>query len=134
MQLYSEPFISSASYDRYKRVVAPRADRYEDQFEVIPDDQVHVDQGGNVSLDVDGNGTPDVDLGNPNFTALSFRSNAVLRWEYRAGSSLFLVWQHNRSETLPDGQIDLGTSAEDLVNLPGRNTLLIKVSYWLNLR
>jgi hypothetical protein len=133
-QLYAEPFISSASYERYKRAVAPRADRYEDQFEVFPDDQVHIDQGGNVSIDVDGNGQPDVDLGNPNFTALSFRSNAVLRWEYRAGSTLFLVWQHNRAETLPIGQFDVGSGARNLANAAGANTLLVKLSYWLNLR
>jgi hypothetical protein len=95
---------------------------------------VHIDEGGNVSIDVNGNGQPDVDLGNPNFTALSFRSNAVLRWEYRAGSTLFLVWQHNRAETLPIGQFDVGSGARNLANAAGANTLLVKLSYWLNLR
>jgi hypothetical protein len=134
VQLYGEPFISNASYRSYKRAVAPRADPFVDQFEVFTDDQVFTDAGGNVSIDVDGNGQPDVDLGNPNFTALSFRSNAVLRWEYRPGSTLFLVWQHNRAETLPSGDVDLGSSTRTLVNASGGNTFLVKLSYWLNLR
>lgn len=36
------------------------------------------------------------------FTARALQGNAVLRWEYRPGSALFLVWQQQRSGLASD--------------------------------
>ncbi len=134
LQLYGEPFISSGEYVGYKRVIAPRAAQYQEQFEQFTDDQIIKDPDGNVAIDLDGNGQPDADLGQPDFTTVSFRSNAVLRWEYRPGSTLFLVWQHDRSGDSSRGRFDLGGGSRLLADTPGRNVLLVKLSYWLNLR
>ncbi|MCG8372320.1 MAG: DUF5916 domain-containing protein, partial [Balneolales bacterium] len=61
----------------------------------------------------------------------SLQGNAVLRWEYRPGSTLFFVWQQDRTNfvfTTADfepyrGSID--TFRQDPVNI-----FLIKLSYW----
>ena len=37
-------------------------------------------------------------IGNNDFRKLSFRSNVVLRWEYRPGSTLYVVWQKDRAD------------------------------------
>jgi len=133
LQLYAEPFISSGEYVEYRRVVAPRARPYDAQFERLADDQILRGADGRVAFDLDRDGTPDADAGQPNFTTLSFRSNTVLRWEYLPGSTAFLVWQHNRSRNTPDGRFDLGGGVRDLFSGAGRNTLLLKLSYWMNL-
>ena len=92
--------MASGTYNSFKRVIAPRADRFADRLETFgPTRAVHID--------VDGNGTRDVTLNNPDFTNLSFRSNLVLRWEYSLGSTLFLVWQHGRSGFDTDGRLCL---------------------------
>ncbi len=134
LQLYGEPFISSGQYLGFKRVVRPGAAEYQEQFEQFGEDQIIRGPDGTVAVDLDGNGQADADLGQPDFTNISFRSNAVLRWEYRPGSTLFLVWQHDRSAESTQGRFDLGRGARSLVNTPGRNVLLVKLSYWLNLR
>ncbi|HEY5218963.1 MAG TPA: hypothetical protein VIJ16_04095 [Gemmatimonadaceae bacterium] len=36
----------------------------------------------------------------------SQRGNTVLRWEYRPGSALYLVWQQQRSGFAPQGGVD----------------------------
>ena len=37
-------------------------------------------------------------FGNPDFSFSQFRSNLVFRWEYNLGSTLYLVWAHDRSD------------------------------------
>jgi hypothetical protein len=52
---------------------------------------------------------------NPDFTYHSFRTTNVLRWEYRPGSALFVVWQGRelvrRSPTSSSGAISATCSA-----------------------
>lgn len=82
-------------------------------------------------LVTDRNGADSLLVDNPDFKVLSFRSNLVLRWEWRAGSTLFVIWQQDRGAA--DG---LGRRARpgDLwkaVRSPGDHVLAVKLSYWL---
>ena len=63
---------------------------------------------------------------------LSLRSTAVLRWEYRPASTLFLVWQQERGRELADGRFRAGRNLGDLFGAQANNTLIIKASYWLS--
>jgi hypothetical protein len=90
-------------------------------------------QDGELEVDLDRNGTADIHLDNPDFTYVSFRSNVVLRWEYLSGSTLFVVWQHGRSDSTQDGQFRLGNGLSELFRAGARNTLLVKLNYWLSL-
>lgn len=68
---------------------------------------------------------------NPDFFRLSFRSNLVLRWEWRPGSTLFLVWQQNRAEDRDPGS---GFGAGNLLDSfasDGNHFFALKLSYWL---
>jgi hypothetical protein len=61
------------------------------------------------------------------------RGNAVLRWEYRPGSTLFLVWSQGRSGFQGvEGTQGFGGDIGDLFNLRPDNSFLMKVSYWIN--
>jgi signal transduction histidine kinase len=68
------------------------------------------------------------------------RENAVLRWEYRPGSTLYLVWQQGRSSEIegfrpngdPAGRFDFVRGARDLLDLRPDNILMIKMTYWFN--
>jgi hypothetical protein len=130
LQLYWEPFISAGNYVSYQRVVEPRAGHFNDRFEFFTEEQV-IDNDGDISIDINGNGEADVGLGNPNFTYLSFRSNAVLRWEYRPGSTLFLVWQHGRTGFSNTGEFNLNQGITDLANAESANMFVVKFTYWL---
>ncbi|HEX9727332.1 MAG TPA: DUF5916 domain-containing protein [Gemmatimonadales bacterium] len=132
LQLYAEPFVSAGRYLEYKQVADPLADRYEDRFDVFGSDRLIVEKG-DVSVDFDRDGSADVGLGNPNFRFLSFRSNAVIRWEYRSGSSLFVVWQHGRSGFNNNGRFDFTRGVGDLFRQPGENTFVVKLNYWFSL-
>ena len=90
---------------------APRARRYEDRYTPYTP-------------------PPDTPLG---FDALQLRSNSVLRWEFRPGSALFLVWSHGRDGYDPRfrGRPWRG-EYDDLFALHPANTFLMKVAYWLD--
>jgi hypothetical protein len=72
-------------------------------------------------------------LENEDFNVRSFRSTSVVRWEWRPGSTLFVVWQQDRSgfEEIGDraGPGDLFGS----LTASGNNFFAVKVSYWLGL-
>jgi hypothetical protein len=70
---------------------------------------------------------------NRDFNLRSFRSTAVLRWEWRPGSALYLVWQQARSRSLDEGR---GADLTDLfgsLSASGDNIFAVKVSYWIGI-
>ncbi len=108
LQLWAQPFLTTGSYSNLRALANPRAERYADRFAPYAGDP-----GG--------------------FDVAQLRANSVLRWEYRPGSTLFLVWQHGRQGY--DGRatsFDFGRDYADLWRLPPQNTFLIKMSYWIN--
>jgi hypothetical protein len=56
-----------------------------------------------------------------------------LRWEYKPGSALFLVWQQNRSDSLEHGDFNFGRDFSGVFETPSHNVILLKFSYWLNM-
>ncbi|MGD8727060.1 MAG: DUF5916 domain-containing protein, partial [Gemmatimonadales bacterium] len=133
LQIYAEPFVSTGVYRSYREVNDPRGETFADRFTDYTDDQVLVDADGNVGIDIDRSGTPDIELGNPDFTYLSFRSNVVFRWEYMLGSTVFLVWQHGRFDINDNPDFQFGQGLDDMFRLPSQNTFVVKVNYWLSL-
>src|SRR2546427_10032674 len=67
------------------------------------------------------------------FNFKQFRSNVVFRWEYRPGSTLFVVWSQGRQgSTGSEGARSFNGDLNDLFNLPPNNSFLVKLSYWIN--
>jgi hypothetical protein len=108
LQVYAQPFVSAGRYVNYKELVNGRAERYEDRY--VP--YAYADAA--------------------DFSFLSFRTTNVLRWEYRPGSTLFVVWQQGREGQGVPGRFDLRSDYSDLFSTPAANTLLIKFAYWMN--
>lgn len=67
---------------------------------------------------------------NPDFNYRSLRGNAVLRWEWRPGSTLYLVWQQNRSGSEPFGDFAFDRDAGAIFRQHADNVFLVKMSYW----
>ena len=66
-----------------------------------------------------------------NFNTVSFRSNLVMRWEFRPGSTLFVVWQRNLSDYANIGDPVNVSDMFSSLGAAGQNILAIKLSYWL---
>ena len=60
------------------------------------------------------------------------RGNAVLRWEWRAGSTLYFAWQQQRVDVAGTGEFQLDRDARALFRTRPDNIFLVKVNYWIN--
>ena len=126
-QLYAQPFLSSASYRRFGEVVnahasdaQARVTRFAPNEVAAAARRVRVQHAGDT-----------YDFGDPDFVFNELRTNSVLRWEYRPGSTLFLVWSHGRTGEGESAAFDLRRQARELVDIPGDHVFLLKLSHWL---
>jgi hypothetical protein len=135
LELYAQPFVSAGRYDAFKRVVAPRASRAEQRVAPFAPEQMTYDAATRrYAVDVNGDGASDASFADPAFNAKELNANAVLRWQFRPGSTLFVVWSQQRSAQVVDGSFALSRDAGRLFRVPATNTLLVKLSYWLSSR
>jgi hypothetical protein len=84
-------------------------------------------------LDENNDGKADFYISNPDFNFQEFRSNFVLRWEYRAGSTLYLVWSHDRSKYEDLYNASILDSFSGISGLKSENLFMVKFSYWFAL-
>ena len=140
LELFLQPLIASGDFSRYNEFTAPRSARrleYGRDFglAIVQPAANPAKDPATVVLDADTDtlsGSPTYRFSDPSFTVRSLRGNAVLRWEYRPGSTLFVVW--TRSSQIPDlprGNIRFGDDAGDLFQGPSENIFLVKMTYWL---
>jgi hypothetical protein len=66
---------------------------------------------------------------NPDFNRSAFNINLILRYEYRSGSTIFLVWTHNKQESLNDYTISAGSFFNRTLDSPSMNILMLKWTY-----
>lgn len=83
-------------------------------------------------VDPDGAGpSPTFSFDDPDFTTGALRGTAVLRWEYRPGSTLFFVWTQLRSGYDPVGTLDYDRAHDAIFGGSPMNVFQIKVTYWI---
>jgi len=129
LDVYAEPFAASGHYYDYGELLEPQSRlrlKYgtEGTTLVVNDD-------GSQTVTADGS---TFTLRNRDFNTLSFRSNVVLRWEWRPGSTLFVVWQQSLSGTEVIGDyVNLGDMFRS-VTAPGPNLFVVKTTFWLPIR
>jgi hypothetical protein len=131
LEIYAEPFASNGQYGVLKLAADPKAESYHDRFDPLEDDRLNRPGGdADVEVDVDGDGDVDFSFSEPDFRLVSFRTNVVLRWEFRPGSTLFVVWQQDRGEDWPGGSLNYGDALVDAVQAPGSHVFAVKLAYW----
>ena len=116
MQLYAEPFSSSGRYANIGELAAPRALQRR-SYGTDGTTLTRLADGGYEVTD----GNSIFELDNEDFNVQSFRSNLVLRWEWRPGSTLFVVWAQDRSTRTDSGSpTSVGQMFSSLGNPPPR--------------
>lgn len=105
LETYVQPLLSSQDYGSARRLVAPET------YEFAP-------YAGQV---------PNLD-----FNLRSLRGNAVLRWEWRQGSTVYVAWQQSRADVAPFGDFEFSRDRRALFGTRPDNIFVVKMSYWLN--
>jgi hypothetical protein len=132
LQYYAQPFVSAGDYHGFMELRDPRGRTHGDRFMSLDGAQLEYDDAdAGYSVDADRDGTAEYGFDDPDFTVRELRSNAVLRWEYRPGSTLYLVWSRGHGLSDGSGRLRPGRDLGDLLGGAGTNVLLVKLTYWL---
>ncbi|MFN2567172.1 MAG: DUF5916 domain-containing protein [Gemmatimonadaceae bacterium] len=113
LELYGQPFVATGVYSDFRELSAtPDADSYDARFQPYTPPPTESTQ----------------------FKVAELITNSVLRWEYRPGSTLFVVWQHGRQGPGPNDTFRQSWMRDyrRLFDLHPNNTFLVKVAYWLS--
>jgi hypothetical protein len=103
IEVFAQPLVSSVHYRRVLQLARPRT------VELVP---------------------TEIDPAQYSFTFNSIRSSAVFRWEYRPGSTLFLVWNQNQSVEEKNGLFQVSRSLDSLGRTRADHIFMVKASYW----
>src|ERR1051325_6470128 len=131
IQYYGQPYITRPLYNNFGYVSDPLGKKYDDRFKVFNPSQISFNNGV-YAVDENNDGTADYSFSKPDFNFVQFRSNLVVRWEYRAGSELYLVWSQGNT---PDAQNELNTPLQRslfdnaFAGDNARNIFLVKWTY-----
>jgi hypothetical protein len=127
LQYYGSPYYSVGDYSDFQRVNNPSEKDISARLEPIT---VGYDAGEN-SYTFD-HGGESLEFDNPDFSFMQFRSNLVFRWEYNLGSTLYLVWAHDRSGW--ESQFNpVSEITGDLFGIKGNNVFMFKMNFWFSI-
>jgi hypothetical protein len=111
LELYAQPFVSGGAYTAFKELVDGRLTDYDDRYAAYAR-------------------SPDSD--DPDFNVKSFRTTNVVRWEFKPGSTLFVVWQQGREQTTHTADFRVGRDVGRIFDVPAHNVFLVKLAYWFS--
>jgi hypothetical protein len=142
LDLYAQPLLGSGHYYEFEQFDHPRQ-LHKSVFGRDVGSIKTLTNGDGYCIDPTGatarsaacpaGSTRDFVLPNPDFNARSLRGNAVLRWEYRPGATVYFVWQQMRFDDTAFGNFQYSRDQSLLLRAPADNVFLIKVNYWLPL-
>jgi hypothetical protein len=130
-QLYTQALLSTGAYDAIKELAAPRT--YDFPAYGVDVGTLARDPAASAYVvDPDGAGpASSFRLADPDFNVKALRANAVLRWEFRLGSTLYLVWTQRRQDQAHPGDFSFGRDTRDLFRSPSDDVFMVKVAWWL---
>jgi hypothetical protein len=136
LQVYAQPLLSAGRYSGFKQAMQPRTYTFSrfgsDVGSIAYDaasDRYQVDPSGGLS---GGSSGMPFGFGNPDFNFKSLRVNAVYRWEFRPGSTVYAVWTQQREDYARPGQFAFGSDLTSLAHAPADNIVMVKMSYWFS--
>lgn len=121
IQYYGSPFVSVGKYSDFKEVLQPLDPQYNNRFTIL------LPEKNGLQYNFAGYA-----INNPDFNYEQFRSNFVLRWEYKAGSTVYLVWGQERTAFEQAGSFSFNQGLKTMSGLFPKNIFMIKFNYWFS--
>jgi len=145
LQLYTQPFMATGDYHGLKELARASSIDYVVygqsagstlQCFNAADQSIGCDSSSGISYyvaDPDGAGPRRaVTIANRDFNSRSLNGNAVLRWEYRPGSTMFFVWSTSCAAGTANPRFRATDDVRRLCQGPSDNIFAIKANYWLS--
>lgn len=131
LEYWGQPFISTGKYTQFKRITNSRAVNYSDRFSLMSGEELVLVPGNETYQVLDQQKNELYQFDQPDFNKKVFLSNMVARWEYRPGSTIYLVWSQTRNQSIANGSFDFRNDLTDLFDNKPYNVFLLKMSFRL---
>ncbi len=128
IQYYGNPYASTGTYENFREVADASNKSLDKRYVSLAENST-----SNNKLILKKNGVSTYTISNPDFNFQEFRSNLVGRWEFRPGSTLYLVWTNTRSNYSDQLGQSIGKSFGDILSAKSQNVFMVKFSYWFSL-
>jgi hypothetical protein len=132
VQYYGSPFVGTGRYGEYKRATDTLARPNADRFHLYGPDEIAFRPESNEYEVTEADGDATYSFPNPDFSFREFRSNLVVRWEWKPGSSLYVVWSQGRTSSVPTWDSSFRSNWDALWRTQPDNIFLVKMSYWFS--
>jgi hypothetical protein len=130
LQYYGSPYASTGKYLDYKEVDQAHAKNVDERYRIL-DHSITPD--GKIQLQPKNESYPPFSISNPDFNFQEFRSNFVARWEFLPGSTMYLVWTHERTRSENRVNPSVTNSFKEIFTVKPQNAFMLKISYWFSL-
>ena len=131
LQIFMQPLVASGKYDDFKELAEPRTftfRRYGSAASALAYDP----SGRSYRVDPDVFGpSSSFTFDNPDFNIKSLRLNAIFRWEFRPGSTLYAVWTEQREDDAHPGEFRARRDLSRLFSADSDDVFLLKMTYWI---
>ena len=126
LQYYGSPYYAVGKYDSFRRIDQASSKKTSERWETL--DLTYDEVEDSYSFD---RNSESLQFDNPDFSFMQFRSNLVFRWEYKLGSTLYVVWSHDRSEwvSIYNPVRDI---TGDLFGIKGNHVFMVKLNFWFS--
>ena len=129
IEYWGQPFNSKGNYKDFKYITDPLAKEFTERFHPYSEEEISLDSDSDNYYVTESNGQYSYQFNNPDFNFLQWRSNMVLRWEYKPGSELFLVWTQSTTNLTDPSQGIFTSLKDDLFSENVDNIFLVKATY-----
>jgi hypothetical protein len=131
LQVYAQPLAGAGRYTSLKEFARPGAFAFLRYG--VDGGTMSYDAGGReYQIDPDGAGPArGFSIEDPDFNEKSFRLQTVFRWEWRPGSTFYVVWTQQREDEAGTGRFELWRDTKRLFGTKADNVFAVKISYWL---
>jgi len=136
IQYWGQPFLAAMDYSNFKEITDPRAEKLSDRYHTLSGTEITFEPDENrYYVDRDNDGTSEYSFRNPDYNYDQFLSNLVVRWEFRPGSIIYLVWSQTRDYYDESGSFSLEQNLNNLyTEKKPYDVFLVKFTYRFGLR
>jgi hypothetical protein len=131
LQVYMQPLISVGDYWDFKELAQPDTYSFSRYGQEVGEISVDSNRQHTVDPDLAGPAQP-FTFRDPDFNFKSLRVNAIFRWEWRLGSTLYFVWQENRQDLSNPGTLSPRRDVGRLFSAAPDDVFLVRLAYWIS--
>ena len=131
LHVFMQPLVATGRYSDFKELAAPRTFTFR-RYGVADTSLSYDSIARTYQVDPDAFGpSSSFTFDNPDFNFKSLRLNAIFRWEFRPGSTLYAVWTEQREDDSHPGDFSAGRDLSRLFRAGSDDVFLVKMTYWI---